>query len=243
MENKNSNVVIIQYITDKQDLLYGKPLSDKDIQKAVGPILETSRYFGVPVHLLTNAKTSPNLPGLKTIHMDLFDYDNLSVYFHRIEMTFNYLLQHPEISKVAAVDAGDVKMLNYPFDKIENNRLYLGVENIKIRDAWIIKENSNPDFINKFFLENGHLLMVSPGISIGTREVMLEYYGMMAKIISEAKVKQLNGIPGFNLGNYEMALGSYVAHKYFHERLVYGREISTKFSAWEFQSSAWFQHK
>lgn len=237
------NIVIIQYITGIGDLLYNKDISDANLSKAIGPILESAGRYNVPVHLLTNSKTELSLPGLHTEHMSLTNYDDLSVYFHRVELTFRFLLEHPEISKVAAVDAGDVEMLNYPFEHVKKNKLYIGSENIKLRDSWIVKDNQNPDFINDFLLENGHLLTVSPGTVVGTREMVLEYFGMMTKIISESKLNQSNQVPGYDLGKYEMALGNYVAHKYFSDRLVYGREVTTKVTAYEPQSSAWFRHK
>lgn len=239
----NPNVVIIQYITGIGDLLYNKNIDSKDIATSVGPILNSAKHYGIPVHLLTNSPEHVKVTGLNVENMQLFNYDQLSVYFHRIDLTFKFLLKHPEISNAAIVDAGDVEMLNYPFDQIEDDILYIGSENIKVKDSWIIKNNNNPTFINQFLLANGHLSVLNLGVVIGSRKILLEYFGMMSRIISESKVKQLNSIKGFELGTFEMALSNYVAYKYFSNRLVYGRKVTTKFTAYEPRSSSWFRHK
>lgn len=243
MNTNDSNIVLIQYIVGKHDLLHNIVISDNEIKKIIGPILESARHYGVYVYLLTNANFDPNLDGLKVVHMDPFDYQNLSVYFHRLELSFKFILRHSEFKNIALVDASDVEMLNYPFDQIEHDKLYIGDDAFRIRDAPIITNNSNSDAINQFLLENGHLQMLTPGTLIGSREVMVEYLGIITKIISSYKVKEYNHIKGYKLGSFEMALSNYVAYKYFGDRLIHGRQVTTIVHAKEPVSSAWFRHK
>ncbi|TLQ04834.1 hypothetical protein FEZ51_04135 [Pediococcus stilesii] len=243
MRDQNNNVIVTEYITNMRDLIHNKSIEDSNIATVVNKLLYSTKHFNIPLYLLTNSPASSQLAGLNIVTMPLFNYDSLSVYFRRIDLAFNFILQHSEIKKAAFVDASDVELTNYPFDQIKNNTLYIGDEPLRIRDTPIVMQNKNPDFIQQFLLENGHLQLLNPGIFLGFRPIVVEFLGMMERIIVESKVKQLNGVSGFDLGQFEMALTNYVAYKYFSDRLVHGRQVSTLFMSKEPISSSWFKHK
>ncbi len=60
----------------------------------------------------------------------------------------------------------------------------------------------------------------------GTRAVLIEYLGMMVKLITEAKLK-FKQATTLRLGAFEMAISNYVAYEYFQDRLVHGRKVTS----------------
>ncbi len=62
---------------------------------------------------------------------------------------------------------------------------------------------------------------------VGTRDVLIEYLGIMVKLITEAELKVKQGDASYNLGHFEMLISNYVAYRYFSNRLIHGREVST----------------
>lgn len=122
------NVVISEFIVNMYDPHYGQDNSNVDIPERTRTQAESLTRFRVPYYVLTNAEGQEAETGAHIIHMDLFNhYPDLTLYFHRILMAFEFLQKHPEIEKAALTDAGDVTMANYPFDKVEEGTLYMGV--------------------------------------------------------------------------------------------------------------------
>ena len=95
-----------------------------------------------------------------------------------------------------------------------------------------------------FIFENANSLpTLNLGVMAGTRATLIEYLGIMVKLITEAKLKFKKGNKDYQIGHYEMAISNYVAYKYFSDRLVHGREVSSLFFGYQKHSSAWFKHK
>ncbi|MDB8876206.1 hypothetical protein PN402_04960, partial [Pediococcus acidilactici] len=103
--------------------------------------------------------------------------------------------------------------------------------------------NKSPYFIKKFIAENQLLPTVNMGLIIGTRAILLEFLGIILKLITEASLKIQQGNKDAGLGKYDMEVGNYVAYRYFADRLVHGREVSTILQGFQSVSSAWFKHK
>ena len=159
-------------------------------------------------------------------------------------MAFYFLQAHPEIEKAVLTDAGDVTMLNYPFDNIKDNTLYMGDETTFLFYSWLVINDENPQYIKDFIFENANSLpTLNLGVMAGTRATLIEYLGIMVKLITEAKLKFKKGNKDYQIGHYEMAISNYVAYKYFSDRLVHGREVSSLFFGYQKHSSAWFKHK
>ena len=97
--------------------------------------------------------------------------------------------------------------------------------------------------IKKFIAENQLLPTMNMGIIAGTREILIEYLGIIIQLISDSQVKVQQGDSTAALGNHDMELGNYVAYRYFADRLVHGRKINTIFQGFQSISSAWFEHK
>lgn len=65
----------------------------------------------------------------------------------------------------------------------------------------------------------------------------------MVDIITEAQLKLSQGDDSYRLSDVEMAISNYVAYKYFGDRLVHGREVTTVMDGYQEPSSAWLKHK
>lgn len=239
------NVVISEFIVNMTDDLYHKDNSKVDVAEKVKKQAQSLTHFHVPYYVLTNGQNQEKAEdGLTITHIDLFEhYPNLTLYFYRILMAFDFLKAHPEIERAALTDAGDVTMLNYPFDDIQDGILYMGDETSSIFNTSIIINSEAPTFMKDFIWENNNLTILNLGIMVGTRDVLIEYLGIMVKLITEAELKTKQGDTGYNLGNFEMLISNYVAYRYFSDRLIHGREVSTIFNGHQEVSSAWFKHK
>lgn len=238
------NIVISEFIVNMYDPHYGQDNSHVDIPAKTKTQAESLSQFHVPYYVLTNSESQESDTGAHIVHMDLFShYPNLTLYFHRILMAFEFLQKHPEIEKAALTDAGDVTMLNYPFDKVEEGILYMGDESFYIFATPVITWHEDLQCIEDFIRENGLLPTLNLGVMVGTRAVLIEYLGIMVKIITDAQLKISQGGDAYQLSDVEMAISNYVAYKYFGERLIHGREVTTIMDGYQEPSSAWFKHK
>ncbi|MBW9300540.1 hypothetical protein [Pediococcus acidilactici] len=242
------NVVISEFITNMDDLLHHEDTHNVNIPSKVAPQKKSLERFNVPYYVLTNEPNQETIDNLHIVNVDLQKiyerFPHLTLYFYRIFMAFYFLQDHPEIKKAALTDAGDVTMLNYPFDKIKPDTLYIGDETTFLFYSLLVYGDKNPWFINDFIFNNSNLLpTLNLGVMAGTRAVLIEYLGMMVKLITEAELKVQQGDESYRLGKYEMAISNYVAYKYFPDRLVHGREVTSLFGGYQKNSSAWFKHK
>ncbi|KAF0425836.1 hypothetical protein GBO86_03560 [Pediococcus acidilactici] len=242
------NVVISQFFTHMEDLLHHADTSNVDIPNKVAEQTRSLARFNVPYYVLTNDSTQEPIDNLHVVNVNLDkiyqSYPEMTLYFYRIFMTFYFLQAHPEIEKAVLTDATDVTMLNYPFDEIKPDTLYMGDETAFLFETEIILNNEGPQYLQDFFLRNGNLLpTLNLGVMAGTRTVLMEYLGMMVKLITEAKLKFKQGDERYRLGTFEMAISNYVAYEYFQDRLIHGRKVTSFFSGFQPHSSAWFKHK
>lgn len=242
------NVVISQFFTHMEDLLHHADTSNVDIPSKVAEQTHSLARFNVPYYVLTNDSTQEPIDNLHVVNVNLDkiyqSYPDMTLYFYRIFMTFYFLQAHPEIEKAVLTDATDVTMLNYPFDEIKPDTLYMGDETAFLFETDIILNNEGPQYLQDFFLRNGNLLpTLNLGVMAGTRAVLMEYLGMMVKLITEAKLKFKQGDERYRLRAFEMAISNYVAYEYFQDRLVHGRKVTSFFSGFQPHSSAWFKHK
>lgn len=239
------NVVISEFIVNMVDELHGADNSNVDVAEKVKEQADSLADFKVPYYVLTNGPGREHVDdGLTIVHLDLFEhFPNLTLYFQRLLLAFDFLKAHPEIKKAALTDAADVTMLNYPFDNVQEGILYMGDETSPIFNTSIIISNDAPTYMRDFIWENNDLPILNLGVMVGTRDVLIEYLGIMVKLITEAELKVKQGDASYNLGHFEMLISNYVAYRYFSNRLIHGREVSTIFNGFQGRSSAWFKHK
>lgn len=238
------NVVITEFIINVDNYYHIIDNSNVNIEQKVQRLAQSLSRFKVPLYTLTNSDEEKDEDGLHIIHMDLTkEYTGLTVFFHRLILAFQFLQAHPEIEKAIISDASDVTMLNYPFDSMEEGKLYMGDEWGIMGDTYVLYTDHNPFFIKKFIAENQLLPTMNMGIIAGTREILIEYLGIIIQLISDSQVKVQQGDNTAALGNHDMELGNYVAYRYFADRLVHGRKINTIFQGFQSISSAWLEHK
>lgn len=242
------NIVISEFITNMNDLLHQEDTHNVDISEKVVEQNQSLKRFNVPYYVLTNEASQEPIDNLHIVNVDLqkiYDrFPDLTVYFYRVFMAFYFLQDHPEIEKAALTDANDVTMLNYPFDKVKPDTLYMGDETTFLFYSSLVYMDKNPWFLKNFIFDNSNSLpTLNLGVMVGTREVLIEYLGTMVKLITEAELKVQEGDESYRLGNFEMAISNYVAYKYFPDRLIHGREVTSLFGGYQKNSSAWFKHK
>lgn len=242
--NVEPNVVITEFIVNVDNYYHIIDNSNVNVAEKVQKLAQSLGRFKVPLYTLTNSDEEKDEDGFHIIHMDLAkEYTGLTVFFHRLILAFKFLQAHPEIEKAIISDASDVTMLNYPFDSMENGKLYMGDEWGIMGDTRILYSDRDPFFIKKFIAENQLLPTMNMGIIAGSREILIEYLGIIIQFISDSQVKVQQGDDTAALGNHDMELGNYVAYRYFADRLVHGRKISTIFQGFQSISSAWLEHK
>lgn len=126
------NIVISEFITNMDDLLHQEDTHNVDISEKVVEQNQSLKRFNVPYYVLTNEASQEPIDNLHIVNVDLQKiyerFPDLTVYFYRVFMAFYFLQDHPEIEKAALTDANDVTMLNYPFDKVKPDTLYMGDE-------------------------------------------------------------------------------------------------------------------
>ncbi|MDF7638678.1 hypothetical protein PT285_04600 [Lactobacillus sp. ESL0791] len=238
------NVVIAQFFTNMYDALLKQTLQNVDIVKETHNLYESVARYDLELDTLINFVNHTKAPKLqKFITIKTFNhYPSNKFYFLRWEITFDYLLRHPEIENAALVDAGDVEMLNYPFDDLEKDMLYVGDENLNLT-CFIIADDNKPKYVADFTEKGRYLQMLNAGILVGSRKILLEFLAIMVRLIVEDAKNEKFHPEKAHLGNYEMSLVNYVLYNMFPGRVCHGRKVATRFTYYERNSSAWFKHK
>ncbi|WEV51801.1 hypothetical protein OZX69_03635 [Lactobacillus sp. ESL0731] len=238
------NVVITQFFTNLYNAETKQAVKDVNIIKETQALQESVAKYGIELHTLINFKNSFPVPELQKI-VELDSVTNNAtdnIYLLRWVVTFDYLLKHPEIKKAAIVDAGDVEMMNYPFDEVDDQTLYIGDENNDLSDA-IITTDSQPDYLRNFTIRNRNLELLNPGVVIASRDVLMEFLAILVKLIVEDTQNKKFAPDQAHLGEYDMALLNYVCYQMFPERLCHGRKVCTVFQHSQTFTNSWFKHK
>ena len=224
------NVVITEFIVNMDNIFHLYENQNVNIAEEVQEQTASLARYGVPFYVLTNSSEGGDEDNLHIVNMKLFEhYPNLTLYFYRFLMAYDFLQAHPEIEKVVLTDAKDVVMLNYPFDEIEDGILYIGDEWKRLGDVDIVANNASPQYMKEFSAKNALRTLLNIGVIGGTREVLIEYLGILVKLITDEQLKVHQGDEHAGLGPFEMEIGNYVAYRYFADRLVHGRKVTTVF--------------
>lgn len=236
-----AEIVLSEYITSMQDVQLIQR-QRPDFLEVSHKLVESVANFGLKTVLLTDSPDQLETPNLSICTVPMFkDYQNVTLYFRRWEMAFQFLKQHPEIKKLALVDVGDVTMLRYPFDEMEPGKLYFGDERSDL-SVYIIQKNIGSPAMADFFEKYETLQLLNPGVIAGDRQTVLAYLGAVAVELSQ-RVAEIQLTGQGHVGYLEMALLNYVAYRDFATQLVHGRQVTSRFLYQEKTSTAWFKHK
>ncbi|MDF7683414.1 hypothetical protein PT287_07855 [Lactobacillus sp. ESL0679] len=233
------NVVIGEYLA-------------KDINKPVDLVGISQRLvasvskFGIETDIVVNFENKQKLPPLVKVTQYQpfahYPYQGLKWFFTRWEFAYEYLLAHREIDQAALVDIGDVEMLNYPFNEIEDNILYIGDENNDL-NTYIINDDGKPDYLADFTQKNKYLQLLNAGVLAGTRATLLEFLSIFMKLYTDDTVQEYLGHGDTHFGFFEMAIVNYIAYTFFDGRICHGRKVATRFMYNEQSVKSWFKHK
>jgi hypothetical protein len=238
------NIILGEFLVNMHDPQHpSKDNSNINIKEIAKSLAESAARFNIPVYVATNSNQIEKQDNLNIVptNVNMDDYA-LSMYFMRWEVALNFVIEHPEIEKLALVDTGDVQMLNYPFERVEEGVLYFGDEFNDI-SVGIIHNDAKQGQIEDFFNENPSLQTLNPGVIVGTRSTIIEFLTLCVNCFTRAQVDMQRSNNESLFGNFEMALINFIAYRYFNQRLRHGRQVSTIFAYNETASSAWFKHK
>lgn len=205
-------------------------------------LVNSTKRFKVPVYVLTNEKIAYKTTELVVYHQEIpKTFSDLPLYYRRWVLAYQFLLAHPEVEEAAFVDLGDVEMLHNPFGKFEQSRLYIGDEESLVTN-FIVSKEPKPSYAVKFFDNHNFLQLLNPGVVAGLRPILLEFLGLVNNTIARTMIDiELGKESG--LRKFEMAIINYVAYRYFPNRIVHGRRVSTVFFQDKGNDYSWFKHK
>ncbi|KRN27703.1 hypothetical protein IV38_GL001916 [Lactobacillus selangorensis] len=238
---KDKNIILSEFIGGKGDpqRLNVEPPQLNEYAQA---LVKSTMRFTTPVYVVTDLEEKSNQAGLHIVTMPLpEDFDELSMYYQRWILAFHFIQAHPEIEHVVLVDLNDVEMLHDPFDDLDPDKLYIGDEVNDLTMSYIVDDDQQPLEMRNFFSEHFNFQLLNPGVILGSRKIILEFLGIMANLFLQDFRDHV--YKGRYLFPFDMGLVNYVAYRYFYNRLVHGRQVSTVFKFLETQSGAWFKHK
>ncbi|MEC5119112.1 hypothetical protein VT648_15965, partial [Lactiplantibacillus plantarum] len=122
------NVVITEFIINMDNVYHDYDNTNLDVSERVKEQAQSLDEHDVPFYVLTNSPDQVvDKDKFHIVNIELFQhYSGISIFFYRLLMAYDFLQAHPEIEKAALTDASDVTMLNYPFDNIQDDTLYMG---------------------------------------------------------------------------------------------------------------------
>ncbi|QIL50766.1 hypothetical protein G7084_05235 [Weissella coleopterorum] len=140
------------------------------------------------------------------------NYGVLGMYLKRWIMMYEFIMEHPEIEKVALMDIDETEVLQNFFKLIEDDKLYVGDELFDLSKNNVAKD-PNLDFIKEFLMDNERLQLLNPGLIAGSRRMILGilsiYIFLVDRTIADGTQNQFE--------NYEMNIFNYIIYKYFDE--------------------------
>lgn len=144
----------------------------------------------------------------------------------------DYIVAHPEYDNIAMLDGSDTEIMVNPFDYIDRDKIYCGDEPGFTNNAWL-KQHHNIPLLNELY-KLGRLPLLNAGVLIGNRDILLEFVGYMVKLINTNQ----NVLT-------EMLYFNYILRKYFSDRLVHGRKVTTVFKAFDSlnKNKSFIKHK
>ncbi|WEV40102.1 hypothetical protein [Lactobacillus sp. ESL0681] len=237
------NMVITQFFVNMRDTQPDHQVVNHDVVELIKPLYKSVARYDTELTILGNfVKLAEKWPLLNVVQVDPHNYLSDNMYFLRWEVTYEYLLHHPEIDQAALVDAGDVELLNYPFTNLQDDILYIGDEYNYLDDP-IVKNDLKPSYLNDFVERNQYLQLLNPGVIVGSRKILLEFLEIVIKLLTDDLVASKFTANQEHLGSFDMGLINFVTYNYFNERLCHGRKVTTRFRNEEHAVKSWFRHK
>ncbi|MDR0899678.1 MAG: hypothetical protein LBM27_04930 [Lactobacillaceae bacterium] len=232
-------IILASYFFEKE--------SDDDFQKLVEvtkKLVGSARDRNIEIVIISNAK---NINDLKTdFTFEYFGTERFkglaSSYWYRWISEYQYLLSHPEISALFALDAGDTEVLNNPFGEISDDILYVGSELNHLTEPWTSHVSRDHAFYDWYkSVDAWNMQLLNTGVFGGYRSVVLELLGAMNIYWSFNRLDEYQKNDVYT-GAYDMSYFNLIVYKYFLGRVSFGPKVNTRFKHDE-RTDAWFKHK
>lgn len=179
----------------------------------------------------------PNIDNVEFIKVETM----LSPYWERWVQYNKYLIDHPQVDNVFIVDATDVEMQINPFRQILPNKIYVGYEWETLGCAYM-KKHHPAKFIQEFIKRNANLQLLNAGTLGGNRKQVIPFIRKMIDVYT-ANRHNVNFGKDQSVGNGDMGVFNYVGRLYFGNKIVYGKQVNTRFKGYERNKYSWFKHK
>lgn len=144
----------------------------------------------------------------------------------------DYIVAHPKYDNIAMLDGSDTEIMVNPFDYIDRDKIYCGYEPGFTNNEWLSYHHNIPLLNDLYRL--GRLPLLNAGVLIGHRDIVLEFiYHMIDLINTDQNVLT------------DMLYFNYILRKYFADRLVHGRKVTTVFKAFDSvnKNKSFIKHK
>ena len=187
-----------------------------------------------------------SLQGVKLVILqDCFDIDEYrgaklvrvetsrNPYFQRWFSYMEFIESCDNLDKVFCIDATDVQLQLYPFDDMENSRIYVGDEESTIDNVWL-KRHHNVSVFKDFYRVYRKRKLLNAGIVGGHKDIVIRFLKDLTSFYNKH-----DGV----LGDTDMASLNYILHKDYRNTITHGTIVNTTFKAFEQNEISWFRHK
>lgn len=160
----------------------------------------------------------------------------INFFLYRHQVVWSWLRDHPEVSRLWAVDGTDVVQLHDPFTDLTPGKIHLGWEPKTLSDPWMLDRHKEPR-VHRFLTENAGLQLLNAGLIGGDRATMLEFlHGLFAYWYDVDLVRGPHD-------QGDMGELQRLAYTRFGDRIVTGSQVATVFKAYQPNDVSWWQHK
>lgn len=190
-------------------------------------LAESINYRMLPLYIKTNLDITSKYAGLYPI---IATEDEFKNGFDQYQWMYDFIQEHTEIEKVALVNNPDVLMMRNPFPEVDENKIYIADE-LKNLSKINYNRHSNTD-IAEFMDSNANLQLLSDAVVVGTRTIILEFLGLWLSFKNDKHD---------NLEISDISLFNYLIYRYFTNRVIHGRKVSSIMGFRQIDTPAWFR--
>lgn len=210
--------------------------SDHEIEKTI-KILDNLRdsvtIQMLPLYINSNISLPESWGQYTEVHTDSTIENSL---ISRWQLAFQFLKVHSEIEQAALIYP-DASLCNNPFQHLNPSKLYVGDEAVDLSHAGFFSKEIPS--VEKFWQLNPRLQLLNPGVIVGCRTPLLEIMSAMLIFIKDHLTEEMQA--NFNVYN-EREIFNYLMYRYFAQRMVHGRKVTTIYGFQQQKTRSWFKY-
>ncbi|WP_165815184.1 hypothetical protein [Levilactobacillus bambusae] len=227
-------VSFIPHAAVQREIILSEALSksseqDEQIQRTGSRLADSVTRWTLPLYLRTNVKIQSQWPGLYQCESK---DDGSQPTSDKWTWAYWMLHRHPEVERVAMVDAATVTLNQNPFPEMDADCLYVADELNELEDLQLLTQTI-PE-VNSFIVHNSRLQTLNPAVIAGERGIVLELLSGLITLKRTMTADQINNLTDLSLFNY-------VLYRYFTQRLGHGRLVTSIMSFNQHETNAWFK--